>query len=145
MLKSIGFPYDSWKTYIWEEAARAVAGGLHRDIEGHTFVRFPFVVAHGDERYPRQTWASSSASRLRCCASTAHTLTEEQVQVLDDVGFLWSEGHYKLKVLLIPTLQRFRRALWTTRTCRASTVVPSRPEDLAVWDESHRTSSSGTS
>ncbi|GLD96128.1 hypothetical protein PINS_up004806 [Pythium insidiosum] len=136
MLKSIGFPYDSWKTYIWEEQL-VPSLRVHRDIEGHTFVRFPFVVAHGDERYPRQTWGFKLGFSVAVLRQHRHTLTEEQVQVLDDVGFLWSEGHYKLKVLLIPTLQRFRELFGHSDVPRKY-VVPSRPEDLAVWDESHR-------
>ncbi|KAJ0398522.1 hypothetical protein ATCC90586_009972 [Pythium insidiosum] len=136
MLKSIGFPYDSWKTYIWEEQLLPSLR-VHRDIEGHTFVRFPFVVAHGDTRFPRQTWGFKLGFSVAVLRQHRHTLTDEQIQVLDDVGFLWSEGHYKLKVLLIPTLRRFRELFGHTDVPRKF-VVPSRPEDLAVWDSDHR-------
>ncbi|TMW57546.1 hypothetical protein Poli38472_003471 [Pythium oligandrum] len=133
MLKIIGFPYDDWKTYVWEEHLLP-ALKVFAELEGHTFVRFPFVVPKGDVRYPKNTWGFKLGFSVALLRQQRDTLTEDQIRTLIDMDFLWTENQYKLKMLLLPGLRRFNEIF-------GHSEVPPKffigeDEDERVWDKS---------
>uniref|UniRef100_K3WWN4 Helicase-associated domain-containing protein n=1 Tax=Globisporangium ultimum (strain ATCC 200006 / CBS 805.95 / DAOM BR144) TaxID=431595 RepID=K3WWN4_GLOUD len=108
MLKSIGFPYEDWRMYVWEQQ---ILPALHTfaQVEGHLFVRQAFEVPYNDEHWPRSTWGFKLGSHCQLLRrEKERTLLPEQIAELDSLGFIWSEMERKRKIYFLPSLQRFR-------------------------------------
>lgn len=108
LLKSIGFPYEDWRTYVWEQQ---ILPALHTyaEVEGHLFVRQAFEVPYNDERWPRSTWGFKLGSHCQLLRrEKERTLLPEQIEELDRLGFIWSEIERKRKIYFLPSLEKFR-------------------------------------
>lgn len=131
LLKGIGFPYEDWRTYVWEQQ---IIPALHAyaELEGHLFVRQAFEVPTNDERWPRSTWGFKLGSHCQLLRrEKERTLLSEQIEGLDKLGFMWSEMEWKRKVYLLPSLETFREIF-------GHSDVPERfvvPTDDVRWPE----------
>lgn len=115
MLQSIGFPHQDWRAYVWVEQTLPAMRAFKR-IHGHLFVRQGFQVPTESDgsvanRWPRATWGlkfGAQCQQLRAGRSN-HTLSREQVEELDRIGFMWSDAQWKWECQLLPALTRFRK------------------------------------
>ncbi|DBA04150.1 TPA: hypothetical protein N0F65_004258 [Lagenidium giganteum] len=105
-LKEYGFPCDDWNTYVWEyQLLEALK--IYKEIEGHLYVKQMYDVPEGDPRWPKSTWGfklGSYAQRLRRDKSS---LTPDQIERLDNIGFIWSEVQWRWHDFFLPALRRF--------------------------------------
>lgn len=131
LLKGIGFPYDDWRTYVWEQQI-VPALLAFRALEGHLFVRQVFDVPTGDDRWPRSTWGFKLGSHCQLLRREKHrTLLPEQIAELDQLGFIWSETEWKRAVFALPALATFRE-IFGHSDVPERFVVPTRD---ARWPE----------
>lgn len=107
MLKSIGFPYEDWRTYVWEQQ---ILPALHtyKELEGHLFVRQGFDVPSNDPRWPRSTWEFKLGSHCQLLRrEKEQTMPKDQIETLDKLQFIWSEADWKWKAHVLPALRVF--------------------------------------
>ncbi|KAL3660938.1 hypothetical protein V7S43_013955 [Phytophthora oleae] len=108
LLKTIGFPFDDWKTYIWEMQI-IPSLKVFQEQEGHLFVRQQFQVPIGDDKWPRATWGVKLGSQCQLLRRDVDDgLSEQRKQQLDDMGFIWSDAEWKWKMQFLTAMQRYR-------------------------------------
>lgn len=133
-LRGIGFPYDDWRTYVWEEQVLPSLRAF-RAIEGHAFVRQTFQVPRGDSRWPRAAWGFKLGSHCQLLRrEKSRSVPPAQVAQLDAVGFVWSDAEWKRAEFVLPALAVFR-ALFGHSAVPPRFVVPS---DDARWPSKSR-------
>lgn len=109
LLHTIGFPYEDWRSYVWE-AQIIPALKVFQEIEGHLFVRQNFQVPVGDERWPRSTWGTNLGSQCQIIRRDVDDgLNAERKQQLEDMGFVWSDAQWKWKMQLLVTLKTYKQ------------------------------------
>jgi hypothetical protein len=133
LYRLLEFPYDDWKTYVWEEQLMPSLK-LFKETEGHTFVRSPYTVPVNDPRYPKCTWGFKLGFAVAALRQQRESLSPAQRQTLQDMEFIWTENHFKLKVVFLRALRRYREIF-------GHTEVPSRflvptPNAAHLWDPS---------
>ncbi|RLN73100.1 hypothetical protein BBJ28_00011195 [Nothophytophthora sp. Chile5] len=131
LLRTIGFPYDDWKTYVWEAQ---VIPALHvfKKLYGYLFVRQKFMVPVGDDRWPRAAWGVNLGLHCQIMRRDVKDgLFPERKKQLDAIGFIWSSDEWKWKVQFLSGIGRFRELFGHCNVPHHFTV----PKNDAMWPE----------
>uniref|UniRef100_M4C2Q3 Helicase-associated domain-containing protein n=1 Tax=Hyaloperonospora arabidopsidis (strain Emoy2) TaxID=559515 RepID=M4C2Q3_HYAAE len=117
MLQSIGFPFADWRTYVWEQQLLP-ALRVFQALEGHLFVRQDFQVPLQDPKWPRAAWGVNLGSLcqvLRRDASVTRRrdddtdrLAVDRRDVLNAMGFIWSDTQWKWETQFLKALDSYR-------------------------------------
>lgn len=134
ILRSIGFPEEDWRAYVWREQTMPALRAFKANY-GHLYIKQAFMVPMDDPTWPSTTWSLNLGGiclNIRC-QRTFTPLTQEQLDDLDAIGFIWSEVQWKWETQLLPALQRFHELFGHSRVPVRFTVPsqdPCWPEDL---------------
>ncbi|EGZ20463.1 hypothetical protein PHYSODRAFT_298582 [Phytophthora sojae] len=109
LLRTIGFPYDDWKSYVWEVQI-IPSLKVFQELEGHLFVRQSFQIPVGDERWPRAAWGIKLGSQCQLLRRDVEDgLSEQRKQQLDDMGFVWSDAQWKWRMQFLRAMETYRQ------------------------------------
>ncbi|KAG7392926.1 hypothetical protein PHYPSEUDO_013414 [Phytophthora pseudosyringae] len=109
LLRTIGFPYADWRSYVWEMQI-IPALRVFQEQEGHLFVRQHFRVPMGDAKWPRAAWGVKLGSQCQLLRRDADDgLSTRRKQQLDAMGFVWSDAQWKWKMQFLTAMARFRQ------------------------------------
>ncbi|KAG2774691.1 hypothetical protein JG687_00003743 [Phytophthora cactorum] len=108
LLRTVGFPFEDWKTYVWEMQI-IPSLKVFQELEGHLFVRQSFQVPVGDDRWPRAAWGVKLGSQCQLLRRDAEDgLLEHRKQQLDAMGFVWSDAQWKWKMQFLTAMKHYR-------------------------------------
>lgn len=109
LLRTIGFPFDDWKSYVWEMQI-IPSLKVFQEQEGHLFVRQKFQVPIGDSKWPRSTWGVKLGSQCQLLRRDGATnLSEQRRRQLDDMGFIWSDTQWKWRMQFLKAVEHYRK------------------------------------
>ncbi|KAE8888694.1 hypothetical protein PF005_g7288 [Phytophthora fragariae] len=109
LLRTIGFPYDDWKSYVWEVQI-IPSLRVFQQQEGHLFVRQHFQVPVGDERWPRAAWGIKLGSQCQLLRRDVKDgLSGHRKRQLDDMGFVWSDAQWKWRMQFLTAMETYRQ------------------------------------
>ncbi|KAG7396710.1 hypothetical protein PHYBOEH_001878 [Phytophthora boehmeriae] len=131
LLHTIGFPYEDWRTYVWEQQI-IPALKVYQELEGHLFVRQLFQVPMGDERWPRAAWGTRLGSQCQLLRRDVDDgLAMERKKQLDEMGFVWSDAQWKWKMQFLATLERYKELYGHTNVHHTFKI----PNEDEFWPE----------
>lgn len=136
VLEAVDFPGVDWGAYIWTEQTLPALRAFRR-VHGHLFSKPPFrVPSEGDEdanKWPRAAWGiglGALSQQLRNKRANGQLLPE-QLQELNDMGFVWSLAQWRWQWRLLPALKRFHLLFGHAQV----PVQFSIPEGDPLWPE----------
>ncbi|KAL4108804.1 hypothetical protein PRIC1_000513 [Phytophthora ramorum] len=134
LLRTIGFPFEDWKSYVWEMQI-IPALRVFQAQEGHLFVRQHFQVPVGDPKWPRAAWGIKLGSQCQLLRRDQDDgLSLERKQQLDDMGFVWSDAQWKWNMQFVTAMRRYRQ-LYGHCSVHHTYKVPATDE---FWPEVNR-------
>lgn len=128
LLQTIGFPFNDWKSYVWEMQI-IPSLRVFQEQEGHLFVRQSFQVPVGDTKWPRAAWGVKLGSQCQLLRRDADDgLTAQRKQELDAMGFIWSDAQWKWKMQFLKAMKHYRQLYGHSEVHHSFRVPLSDPE-----------------
>lgn len=107
-LGQLGFPWRDWDAYLFETVTMP-ALTAYAETEGHLFVPQKFVVPHGDPAWPRPAWGIPLGHHVASLRKQKEEgLPDDQVERLDELGFVWRVRDAKWFQYFLPGLRAFK-------------------------------------
>lgn len=131
-LRAIGFSVQvtDWKQFHWEQVALSALQS-YKAIEGHLRVPRKFVVPENDDRFAKPAWGYKLGAHVNQLRVKRESLTEYQLDALEEIGFIWNSTNDKWANQFLPALRRYRELHGHVNVPQLFTV----PSEDGIWSQ----------
>ncbi|RHY87265.1 hypothetical protein DYB37_013367 [Aphanomyces astaci] len=86
-LNKVGFIWDV-RQHKWEMTVQGLR--TYSNLHNHVIIPRTFVVPHGDERWPKESWNWKLGRVVDNLRQDKDKLAQDRIATLDSLGFVWS-------------------------------------------------------